>query len=48
MLNSKHTFYILAIGGQKAYIPEMKDYCGNFIELEDIIDTLSLENSCTF
>jgi hypothetical protein len=45
MLNSKPTFYMLMFGS-KTFIPEIKDYCGHFVEIEEIISSLSVKDSC--
>ena len=41
LLNTKHTFYMLVLGEQKAFIPQIKDFCGNFVELEEVVESLS-------
>lgn len=43
MLNNKHTFYMLVLEG-KSYIPEIKDFCGSFVEIEQILNQVTLIN----
>jgi len=42
LINSKNTFYMLVLAS-KTYIPEIKGYCGNLIEIEHLNNQLGKE-----
>lgn len=46
LLNNKHTFYMLVLEN-KSYIPEIKDFCGSFVEIEQILNQVILINKKT-
>lgn len=42
LVNNKHTFYMIALAG-RSYMPEIKSFCGGFVEVEQILNQIYLK-----
>jgi len=42
LANNRHTFYMITLAG-KSYIPEIKNFCGSFVEVEQILNQIYLK-----
>ncbi len=42
LANNRHTFYMISLAG-KSYVPEIKSFCGSFVEVEKILNQVYLK-----
>ena len=45
LLNNRHTFYMLSLA-ERAYIPEIKSFCGTCLETEQILNPVYNKKEC--